>query len=724
MCLLAILALTYAHNAQAAAAASEPLSLIGATGQRTITLSSCQTSGTSSKSIIEAMDTGHCVITAAPGGSPNTANKTQLVAIGQLLLAVRNSTGSPALLNLRYVREDGHAAQLPGCSTLAQLAGTSAAAQACVGAQTLTQACSQVQVPPKTCPKVHLPVNVRANAHSITTLPLRFALLSNESPQALRGAIYIQSSNHTIVVPLDVGIQDMPGVQPESTVVRLSTDTWDISDLWAAKSVTVTVTGPGVGAMLTRQPLSPRKYLLHNGGGNTAEVELGTFQAQAAEPEEAQTNGSKPAKAVKAVEPLRAVATLTLVNHPHTGTYHGRIALSELDPSAATLDVHLRTHLPWWLAVLFVLIGTLVAMIVAPLALLRMHADELQVKLSEAVNRYRRVARSLDGMSALSWQSVLWDLNDLTTASHDVVTASSDEVGLVSVSQQLAEQIGGERDEDDFNADAKGVLDVTARLSRWLRVAPAALRLYQVADETQLADDQRLPAMTATAQATRLLLKRLRYEPPDPTTTDDLVARVLRQSFWHQSYREAVNAAKAKNDAKRVTALKKLDGKLKNPDVMQRTSAAQDALELELEDLRGELDLRPATELPMLPVRDLPEVNWAATPTLFSGWSTLDGASFRNLRAHAERRYKAQSMRPSRAEWLWSLFFALVSSIVYAFTVYNSTWGSTKDILTALTAGFAGAVVMKVALPIFKSQRLSPAAPNPASQGTGTPAAG
>jgi len=640
--------------------------------------------------MVEAMDTERCLTPGDPSRARNAGVKTQLVGIGQMLIAVQNANAFSVTIGLKYVREDGRTIQLTDCSALAQIYEAPARAKA--------------------CRRAHKPTGIKLRAHSVETLPLRFALLSSESPQTLQGAIYIRGCNQTLVVPVTAAVEGISDVQLEPSTVQLSADTWsvpgnknhvpggwDVLPLrntltsWTNRSTTVTATGPGVGEMLARRPPSPRTIFLHDRRGDTAELQLGRFRAV-----NDQTGGS---------DPLQAVATLKLINHPPPGSYSGHLGLSELDASASVLNIELNTHLPAWLAVVCVLLGVILAMVVAPLAVLRRHAAELRSALDHAINRYRLAAHSLD--DELSWDAVLWNLNDVAT------TTDSETIGPVSMAETLSDKIDGERDDEDFNEDRSGVLEVTAHLARWLRVAPAALRLHQVGAQT--------PSIkaTATAKDTLLLQRMLKSEPEDVAATDDLVARVLHQTWWHQIYYETFNAARAKKRTALKQKLNALDHDLEQPDALTRTSQEQCGLDTRLVEISKQLNEDFEPTFPGLPVTapvdhaNALDVHWNASPNLFSGWSTLDGASFRNLSADTKHRRRPQWQKPTSAEWLWSLFFTLVMSIVYAFTVYGETWGSLKDILTALTAGFAGAVTLKIALPIFESQRLRPPASSP-----------
>lgn len=682
-CLLAAVALAHAGELSAQAATAAPLTLLGDTEVRTVPLSGCQTATPSPNNKepstwAQAVDEGRCY---------SMPNSGKLVAIGQVLLAAQNANAFPVSIRLKYVGEDGHVTQLTYCSTPVQV----------YEAPSSTKRCG---------PLVHRPTRISVGAHTIATLPLRFALKSEESLQALHGAVYVVDSDHTLVVPVTAAVDGLANVQFEPSTIHLSTNSWGaprarhfpgvlhgpsangVLTSGASRSTTVSLIGPGVKDVLARQPPSPRKILLHDDQGDIAELELEGFKSVGD-----QTGTS---------DPLQAIATLRLVNHPHPGSYSGRFVPSELAFDAPVLNIQIDAHLPAWFAVVCVFLGVILAMIVAPLAVLRRRAAELHKALDHAVDRYRLAADNLD--EGLSWDDVLWNLNDVATRSN------VDTVGAVSMAEALSRKIAGERDGEDLDEDRKEVLEVTTHLARWLRIAPAALRLHQTAANGSAIRTSR------TASDSLLLQRALKSEPKDVPAADDLVARVLHQAWWHRIYYKAHAAAARKNKTQQGKKLKAeltaLDRDLEKPDALTRTFQEQCGLDARLLEISQQLKVELEPDFPELPVHPPADrtaaltVNWAASPNLFSGWSTLDKAGFRDLRVETEHRHRPTLEKPTSAEWLWSLFFTLVTSIAYALTIYNSTWGSLEDILTALTAGFAGAVTLKIALPIFESQRL------------------
>jgi hypothetical protein len=107
-------------------------------------------------------------------------------------------------------------------------------------------------------------------------------------------------------------------------------------------------------------------------------------------------------------------------------------------------------------------------------------------------------------------------------------------------------------------------------------------------------------------------------------------------------------------------------------------------------------------------------VNWAADANNFTGWATLDGPSYGQLVRQSmvtSRTYSAAVLAKELQRLGLDLPFALVTAgvacAIYLPTIYNDTWGTVPDMLTALLAGIGGPLIVKwAALPAFQSLRL------------------
>jgi len=494
--------------------------------------------------------------------------------------------------------------------------------------------------------------------------------------------------------------------------------------------------------------------------------------------------------------PGYATAKLSLDGSPHVGSYSGEVTLFPLNAKLPRLKLTVHSHLPNWFAILLVGVGALLGGLAPLLYALNARRNVLFEALTDAMARLQDVAEGLRCEQACALARITWYLDDL--ASEDRAPPGTEQAqsrlilptGNLPGVTRLRERIKEARNDRDLDEDTETVLDVIARIQRWLRLAPVTWRLHMVAGEPSTRSEEW--RKTNTWRDTCMLLRRLRYEPQSAADADDLVARALWQIGWHHDFAELfARTAKGADKHAELSAehakdsdvhTKQGEGHAKDSDVhtghseqhaallalekkmtknvFDRTPAEQDQLTCELRRLACDIG---AAKIGCPPVPDGPrglEVAWETSPSLFTGWATVDGASWRRVRARATQRKRSPKPRnlrepqltptrkmrepdPLNVAWLWlarkapqvgSFLLLLVlpvlaASVFYALTLYNDTWGSWTDILTALTAGFAGKVAIDWGtLYIFQSNRLRPpsSAPVPAqtaaSAGTATPA--
>jgi len=463
-----------------------------------------------------------------------------------------------------------------------------------------------------------------------------------------------------------------------------------------------------------------------------------------------------------------AKATISLTNNPTVGRYKGEIALFPLAQGAPALKLTVNSHLPLWLVILLVFFGVVLGALAPRLYALNARRNVLLEALTAAMLRLNEVGAGLSSAQAKALAKITWNLNDL--ASEDQTTLITEPprsdpalklssegtlpTGSLPGVERLRERIREARNDRDLDEDTSSVLDVAARIERWLRLAPLAWCLNMVAEEPKAPGESW--RQTNTWRDTCMLMRRLRYEPRTVAEADDLVARVLWQIDWHHAVAALLaSTTRTSNLGKGLLAL---DGKL-TKNVLERTPGERDELACELGRLRLEADRGPIIPA-RRPVLKGVEVAWDATPSLFTGWATLDGASWRRLRARAAQRKRTPTPRevpkaagkaskavgeasneadsrasrdasarkqtlraPGQALTFVALLILPVAaaSAVYAHTLYSDLWGSWADILTALSAGFIGKVAIDWGtLYIFQSNRLRPpgkAEPSP----SGTP---
>ncbi|HEY2718792.1 MAG TPA: hypothetical protein VGI52_04110, partial [Solirubrobacteraceae bacterium] len=288
--------------------------------------------------------------------------------------------------------------------------------------------------------------SVAVPAHATVVLPLRFLALmplkggrappEPAPPSALAGTVFIELVNHEeqpLVVPLAASSAPPDGVSLERSAIGLSPAT-------TKAKTTIAIVGPGVASYVASVSAGRRSFTLHNDAGGVAKFTLSAFKL---DPE----------------DPQRATAALRLTNHAQPGQYHGEESLVELVPSALQLEITVRDRLPLWLAFLLVAIGVLIGTAAQRLYALRAQRRALATALHESFAKLN--APQISGVKAASWN--IDELKEIAT--------------------KLIGEIALARDDGDIRESTDRVLDVIARLQRWLRLEPAARRVVCVAEE-------------------------------------------------------------------------------------------------------------------------------------------------------------------------------------------------------------------------------------------------
>jgi hypothetical protein len=660
--------------------------------------------------------------------------------VGSLPLALSNTSHRRERIQVLYVREGGSVARLPAISSFVYLAGDSS---------------------PRT-PRHSIVVPPRATR----VLRLRFRLQPGEPYAALDGMLDIRvlgPSRQLIAVPVTTRVPTPTGLRLEPSKLTLSIDRG------SRPSVTLTLVGPGAGVLA--DALDTRSELaLRNTTQGEVKLTLGDF---------------RPAGAGV------AHAQLSVTSTPEPGAYTGELTLFSLSPGAPRLNVTVDAHRSIAWTLVLVAIGVLLGNAV-PLGYRRNSArNTLLAALKEVRAQYQAADRALPPAA----RDAMWGLNDLaetrpTPAKEPTAIAVSAELPSSRRTgrrrtrpleppgvSMLEARIEKARNDSELEEDTGAVIEVIARLQRWLRLAPAVWKLVKTVSEvTPQGDLSGWWSATNTWRETRLLQERLLREPESSTAADDLVARVLWQIVWykrfaklhqlavdHDAQVDIVHEAQGPIDGQAwLDRLKRLDRKLSGK-VLERSAAERDELLFQVERLGEEfgvsfrqnsfraLDDRLTNE-PRL------RVQWQSSPNLFTGWATIDGTSLRSLRAQAASRGHAPTPPALRTtdglrslpSWLrslpgrlrryrrdatfrlrfWVAFVIplLAATVFYSVTIYTQTWGSLTDMLTALTAGLVGRVAIDqrtlLSLPnLFGAGGRQPAPTTPAKPSPAAPPA-
>ena len=479
----------------------------------------------------------------------------------------------------------------------------------------------------------------------------------------------------------------------------------------------VTLEGPELVDYLTAHGSRWLVAILYGDGGETTEAKLRLPDAD---------------EANLAANRVRAPVSLT--GSPPPGEYKGTLAFPGLPADANSVAIELDSHWCWWWALALVFAGIVTLGIGTRMVTTATRRKLLRATLNQTHEAYRHVAGT--GMATRSWR-----LDDLLAEGPEgAMTKEDRKTGRLHGLEALRYSIDRARSAKDLDEDAARVLDMVARMQRWLRVEPLARRLDVLENErssaVELPGKSRKAAKLSwegsnTLRDTRVLLTTAKSEPADVEKADDLVARLLFQATWHNTVWALWE--KAGGNQELAAAVRGLDEAL-DPAASKaatRTIADQDQLAAQLRVVWTKFDRwcsgppRPPSFVgePVSPEGrrlGLTDVKWDASWNLFTGWATLDGASYGQLsrRAATSSRAQWQYMPGPPDLWaeakllrlpdaFWTLAILGAASAAYVAVEYDSTWGGNADLATAFLAGALGkATIDWAALPIFQSLRV------------------
>lgn len=529
-------------------------------------------------------------------------------------------------------------------------------------------------------------VPVRVPAHSRTVLPLRFAVGPGDEPENLNGTVTVSitAGKQTVDTrfPVSAKFVDLGAVvlQPAKLTIFKGGGDDGVGH--------VDLVGPGVRTLLLHPGQSKRQVRLSGDNGHSVMATIESLKAVSGDPD-------------------RATADIVVAG-VGPGKYTGDLPLWELTPGSPTVGVELHDQHSRWIAFLLLFVGAVIGGLMLRLAALARRRAVLKEALDESLKAYEDVAPNPTDVA--SWNlSALLDLEG-PAGPRDIVRLQG--------AEGLRTSIRTARTESDLDEDAVRVLDMVARIQRWLRVEPAARRLAMVQRNLPDGDDaaQAWRALSPWTDA-QLLLEAVRSEAVKPEIADGLVARLLHQARWQHR----LLAVWTQWGVQRLTAdekrerLDKLYGEAPVADALTSTAGEQSALDARLDAWVDELNTDPGEPpVPADPPGDRLRVNWAADANNFTGWATLDGPSYGQLVRQSmvtSRTYSAAVLAKELQRLGLDLPFALVTAgvacAIYLPTIYNDTWGTVPDMLTALLAGIGGPLIVKwAALPAFQSLRL------------------
>ena len=586
---------------------------------------------------------------------------------------------------------------------------------------------------------VENPLKTRGGA--VLDLSIGFAIPVDRSASSLDGILLVSMEGRKpLAVPVSGKTRQFDGVTVSPATLPIDSSPADAE---------LALGGPELLEYLRSRGGEVLTTVLYGDGGDTAKATL-TLPT----PGEATRNAKRLKQDDETAEQsagseYRASADVSLSGSgPNPGKYTGKLTLPALPTEAGSVSIELHAHDCWLWLVLFVFAGVVTVGLGTRLVTTATRRKRLTEVLKQTHDAYLHV-RSADGSSRA------WDLDDLLA--EDTVDQlqeprfrwkwpwhwrtpwrksreASEGVRRLQGLPALRKSIETARSSKDLDEDAARVLDMVARMQRWLRVEPLARLLVELTEAQRgngaLPADPNDPkskplswAESATARDTRALREMARREPEDAKAADDLVSRLLFQARWHSAMARLWNNATGNGNLS--LDLRKLDGKLGDSAVVgTRKPTEQDALEGELDRVWGEhMEGKRHPAFPEIPGEHdhdcgITPVDWEASAHLFTGWATLDEPSYGQLarRAATSSRplfmpFPRDMIRELRLfgfyDLLWTLAIILFASAAYAATTYSDTWGGLDAFASAFLAGALGkAAVDWAALPIFQSVRL------------------
>jgi len=577
--------------------------------------------------------------------------------------------------------------------------------------------------------------SVGLNPKNKTVVAVRFDVPATTNPTGIGGFLELDISAAgkptEFDVPVAVGLGALTQVTFEPSTIQLQ-QTWP----FRADSKQVELRGPGVSALFASGP--PGDVNVNLGGPSANDIRVSLHDLT-------QLSG------------VLATGTVSIQGGPAPGSFTATVPASRADDAPPQLTVDVRSALSRLVAFVLIVLGIAVGGLAPRTYALKRRKQLLCDALADAISNYRL------HVTPDSVRPTSWDLSQLLKPVMD-----HGQLKWTGAVARVDADITSARNDADLDDDTTRVLDVVARVQRWLRLEPAARRLDAVISEPL--PHAPLGALhwntTGTYLDSLTVLRALKHEPANAAAADELAAQVLWQMSWYYRFGQAWAAAD-QTGGPTPDDLHSLEEALAKTPVLERTAAQRDELAARLDALFRRTGLAPGSvpllnELQPGAARVIsPEPDWDVPPELFTGWATLDGLAYHRIARHAGRlqivapaysrladaaptpaktrldkppSFAAPPNQPGgrrepwlrRADVVWSVLLIAGASLAYMVTIYKDTWGSLEDLLTAAAAGFGTAVVIQwAALPVFQSLRLragsaAAAGSSPAAAGSGT----
>lgn len=470
---------------------------------------------------------------------------------------------------------------------------------------------------------------------------------------------------------------------------------------------TVNLVGPAAEQLLGRTPPFTATVLVGNDEGNRASVTI----------DELQRVGDGTVAATVAVEGVEA------------GKYTGALALGQ-GSAAPKLPITLNARSCLALAVGLILLSSLVGGLLPAFSSTARTRALLRVRLKTAIERFEEQYDSPDNKPLL-----LWDMTVTMGPRPWLGRSWSSVTGAEGVAGRYAE-LKWARSDDDLKALATEVDEAITEIGRWLLVFERAKELQALLGRrgVPVRKGGEWEATKIAIDAEEFLDGLRRAERTTDNDARELAIKCIERRRWYALVLEAwTKIARAEQDP----AL---------PDVA-RTALGQKDLSpftsvgfpksTQLAPLGAELARVMREARALVPKLD----RYADEPSAETFDAFVESASLADKRSpnlmagvedeskrlEAEHEISAQDrsgeealQRLSVLDWMVTAVLALGATFAYTVPLYDSTWGTTTDVLTALAVGFGTQVVVQwAAMPIFRSIRTAKAGDDsPAAEGS------
>jgi hypothetical protein len=439
--------------------------------------------------------------------------------------------------------------------------------------------------------------------------------------------------------------------------------------------------------------------------------------------------------------PNRATAKIEANGNPAPGQYVGALELSPLSTGPPTLPIAVdsRAWILW--ALLAIAAGVILAGLLLNHLGLRRRKSQIRRTLRDAIVAYCDERKGLSDELAL-----VWSLDEVVDCGSYGLPRLEDPEWMYYDELNTASRVGSAvrwaRNDADLDEAQAAALLIVSRISSWRTMVSEVSALAGLLRDAPTTPYGPLHwEDTSAAHDTAVMIEVAKREPKDAAEAGELRDRVRRQVQWHRAFATAwrlYGRLAAHGSAKHMlegVELDKLD-KAAAP-ALTRTAAEQDTLLYGLgvkyrRMLKLARDLQIADGLPddlsaRLTSPRSEELDKAIA--ILDQYAGQPGAAMRALSlapgalasqaasargAAVDTPARPLSGAPARylrqlllIDLLLSLAVIALTSIAYGATVYDDTWGSLADWATAISAGFAGQVVVKwAALPLYRSLRI------------------